>query len=34
MSIHPIVTKEDMLNLAKLPEQQKNQRATKLKKEF
>ena len=31
MSIHPNVTKEDMINLAKLAEQQINQKASQIK---
>ena len=33
MSIYPNVSKEDMIELAKLAEQQKNQRAIKIKKD-
>ena len=31
MNIHPIVTEQDMIKLRKLAEQQKNQRARKIK---
>ena len=34
MSTYPVATKQDLINLSKLAEQQKNQRATKIKTRF